>query len=382
MNVLYATYRYDPTNPDLGSSLDYECYNAFIRAEFKTEIIGPVTTLLNLSERFEIKLWQLYKKFTKKSGLKFPVTTAVRASLMLNEAVKNENYDVVFSIFPPFFVFYDNKIPYVWYFDTTFWGQEAEWPLYGKLALQISMWEEKRVLSKAARIVTMSKWSKEILIDKYNVPAERIEIIPLFATLPKNVIPDKIDIKKVKHLIMPLKLLLVGRVYKRKGIDIAFDIVSKLTKAGIPTRLVVCGLSNIFEKLPPNIEFVGPYKKSDPQQLQEYVGWYKWAHILLHPARFEAAGIVPSEAAAFGTPTITNNVGGLATTVKHGESGIVLPGGSSAEAYVNVIRELVAHPEAYYNLCQTTRQRFERELNSRVAGEALARILREVGQPG
>ena len=86
---------------------------------------------------------------------------------------------------------------------------------------------------------------------------------------------------------------------------------------------------------------------------------------------------MPAEAAAFGTPTITNNTGGLGTSVLDGVSGIVLPKGSPPEAYVRAITDLVNDPERYQRLCQTTRERYEKELNWDVAGKRLVTILEE-----
>lgn len=378
MNVLYATYRYDPSNPDLGSSLDYECYNAILRAGYRTDIVGPVTSKSDLAEKIEYRFWQAYKKCTGKHPLKFPLMSSMRASRMLRLAAQEGNPDVVFSVFPPFFVSYNGPVPYVWYFDTTFWGQEQEWPLYGRLPLKISIWQEKKVLDKAARIVTMSKWCKDILVYHYGISEDRIEIVPLFATLPERVIPADIDVLVEKRLEKPLRILLVGREYERKGIDIALEIVQQLNKDTVPSKLVVCGLAKKPYNLPPNVDFVGSYRKSDPQQLHQYVDWYKWANILLHPARFEAGGTVLSEAAAFATPSITNDTGGLATTVSHGESGIVLPRGSAADAYVQAIKTLVGHPHQYYDLCRKTKLRYARELSSSAAGRQIVRILNDV----
>jgi glycosyltransferase involved in cell wall biosynthesis len=118
--------------------------------------------------------------------------------------------------------------------------------------------------------------------------------------------------------------------------------------------------------------------KNDPKELEQYADLYRRAQLLIHPAYFEPAGIVPGEAAAFGAPTITNDTGGLATTVKDGISGIVLPRGSPAAAYVARIKELIANPEAYYQLCRTARQRYELELNWQVRGNWLGDLLREV----
>jgi glycosyltransferase involved in cell wall biosynthesis len=378
MKILYATYRYDPANPDLGSGSDYEHYNALLRAGYKIKIVGPVTSSSTLIERAEQWAWRLYKKLSGKNGVKYPLSTAWRASKMLDQAALDYKPDVIFSIFPSFFVFNKrSNIPCVWYFDTTFLGQETAWPLYGELPLALSVMEEKKALSKVAKVFTMSEWSKNILVTQYGFPAERIEIITHFSALPANVIPKMVDVRNEKRLEKPLRLLLVGRVYKRKGVDIALEIVRQLNDQGVPSELTICGLTD-NQTDSAHVHFVGPYRKSDPYELRLYTDLYKRAHILIHPARFEAAGFVPSEAAGFGTPTITNDTGGLGTTVKHGESGIVLPRGSPAEVYVKVIKDLISVPDAYYQLCQTTRQRFERELNNEVAGSHLADIIRKV----
>jgi glycosyltransferase involved in cell wall biosynthesis len=171
--------------------------------------------------------------------------------------------------------------------------------------------------------------------------------------------------------------LLVGRdtTPPRKGINIAIEVVRKLNAAGLPAELTICGTPGQSDE---QIKYVGPFTKSIPDQLDKYVDLYRRAHLLIHPAVFEAAGIVPSEAAAFGTPTITNDAGGLATTVADGESGIVLPTWSAPETYVKAILELVNDPSSYYALCQKARIRYERELNWGPTGKWMADILRKL----
>ena len=84
-----------------------------------------------------------------------------------------------------------------------------------------------------------------------------------------------------------------------------------------------------------------------------------------------------SEAAAFGIPTITNNSGGLSTSVKNGISGIVLPQGSTPDAYANIIIGLMKNPKNYFDLCKTTRLRYEKELHWGVAGKKVNKIFNE-----
>jgi glycosyltransferase involved in cell wall biosynthesis len=252
---------------------------------------------------------------------------------------------------------------------------EEFWPTFGKLGLCVNMWQEKQAYRNCSRILTTSEWSRDIIAKIYKVPDPLICVYPMASGLPEEIVPQNIDITNWKALQGPLRLLLVGRDYRRKGIDIAIDVTHRLNAAGVPTELTVCGAQGESEG---PINFVGPYKKNDPEELREYVELYRRAHLLIHPAYFEPAGIVPGEAAAFGTPTITNDTGGIATTVKDGVSGIVLPSGSSAEVYVEKIKELIGHPEVYYQLCRTSRERYERELNWQVRGKWLKGILLDV----
>ena len=376
MKILYAAYKYDPRNPDLGSSLDYECLQAIKRAGFETDVVGPVTESLSMWERAEYWFWRQYTKLTGKKNLKFPLTLAWRSSRLLTRAAQRVQPEVIFSIFPPSFMFYSGNIPYVWYFDTTFWGLQQDWPIYGRLPLEISMWQERRALSRASRIVTSSQWSKRILVEKYRTDVDRIEVLPMPASLPESMIPLAASLSDMK-MDLPLRILLVGRVYERKGIDIAIEAVTALNEQGLPAVLTVCGIDQKPQGVPEFVQFVGPYQKSDPQQLKQYVNWYQWAHLLIHPARFEPAGIVPSEAAAFGVPTLTNDTGGLATTVEHNVSGIVLPKASSASRYANEIMDLYRDPQRYARLRRTTRERYDRELNWNASGAMLADILRK-----
>ncbi len=375
MKVLYATYRYTPTNPDLGSSRDYECYRAFVNSGFSVKVVGPVTTSVNFLERCEALFWRIYKRITGKSGLKFPLTTAFKASRMLSKSVENGDYDIAFSAYHGFFVFGRLPIPSFWFFDTTFHGQEEDWPLYGKLALKITYWQEKQAFAHADGFATNSAWSKSQLKDFYQLKDKEVTVFPMPSALPPEIAKylDPADLRK--ELSSPIRLLVVGRVFQRKGIDIAIDIARLLNAQGVPAVMKICGLPESDQVFEEHIEFVGPYKKSDPDQLKKYIDLYRWAHLLIHPARFEAAGIVPAEAAAFGTPTITNAVGGLATSVQDGVSGIVLPKGSPPEAYAQVIKDLLEDPARYHALCQTTRQRYEQELNWEVAGRKLSTAL-------
>jgi glycosyltransferase involved in cell wall biosynthesis len=194
------------------------------------------------------------------------------------------------------------------------------------------------------------------------------------SALPKSVVPNR-DEWNQKRLESPLKLLLVGRDYKRKGIPTAIETAKLLNQRNIPTELTICGLAGEPDGF---VRFAGLFRKSVPEELKKYADLYRCAHLLIHPATFDASPIVPAEAAAFGLPTISNDVGGIATSVAHGVSGIVLPAHSPAEAYVETILRLVRNPDEYTRLSLGARDRYDREQNWETAGKHMMRVLEQV----
>ena len=354
MKILYISYRYDPEKPGEGSSLDFEIYNILKGISSKIKVFRP-------DYKYDVRIWPFlkrkYKKVTNNKLYKYGLMDAFYLTQQIHRLIKDTHFDFIFTTHPNPMCFYNHKIPLVVITDTTFIGQQLHWPVYGKIGMLLSVWQESRVFQNACAIITFSKWSKLVLIRNYSVESSKISFFPIPAAIPEKYLLKSQSIKKIKR---PLKILIVAREYYRKGVDIAIQIVKKLNEVGQETKLTVCGLNG---KNNSQVKFVGPYDKSNDSELDKYIKIYKRAHLLVHPARFEAAGITPSEGAAFGVPTITNDVGGLGTTVEDGISGIVLPENSNADAYVDKILYLMNNPSVYRKLCISSRIRYEKELN-------------------
>jgi glycosyltransferase involved in cell wall biosynthesis len=257
--------------------------------------------------------------------------------------------------------------------DTTLQGWQNGGAGFGKLPLSFEVWQERRAVRKSGLTITFSQWCKNEIIARHRIGPNRIFVQPMPSALPAEVVPTREEFVP-KRIDGPLRLLLVGRDYKRKGIPIAIEAAKQLNQKGIRTELTICGLTGQRDG---PATFAGLFRKSIPQQLAGYANLYRQAHLLLHPALFEAAGIVPAEAAAFGVPTITNDVGGLATSVAHGVSGVVLPAHSPAEGYVDAVMELARNPGEYARLSAGARQRYEQEQNWQVAGRRVMKAMEE-----
>lgn len=353
MKVLFVACQDNPFDHNAGSGKDYELYHGLKQNGADVVLAGPFPFSQTLIERIYRKF---HSKLFKRRPLKYPESFLKIAARIVTEMIKTHNPDVIFSKYLPILAKVKTDLPIVVLSDTTLAGSHREWPIFSQLAYQIQLNAEKKAYSMASRIIVHSQWSVNDLVKVYKQPGEKVFMTPCPASIPDNIIPSSIHSKD----LVPLKLLLVGREYQRKGIDIAIEVTNQLNRLGHKTLLRIVGLNGESTE---TIQFMGLYNKTIPEQLQEYVSNYEWANFLIHPARFEAAGIVPSEAAGFGVPTITNDVGGLGTTVSDGISGIVLPKLSPPDKHVESLIHYLNHPDEYQQLCKTTRERYENELN-------------------
>jgi glycosyltransferase involved in cell wall biosynthesis len=371
MQVLYAAMYRDPKDITQASSVDYYFYHSLVRNFGTVEIAGPFRTNGWLAERV---FRRAYGRTSGKRYLKWNLKSIRLASRKIAALDLSSKPDVIFTIQPPTIAFYRGSTPTVFVTDLSFPAWQEHGANFGRIPLAAMTMMERRAVLRSERVIVHSEWGKRELVQRHSADPQRIEILPMPSAIPFAVVPEHIDILDWKRLIKPLRLLLVGREFHRKGVDIAGKVVTLLNERGTPAQLTVCGIEGPEF---PYVKYVGPFRKSDPGQLQWYTELYRQAHLLLHPARFEPAGIVPGEAAAFGTPTITNDTGGLATTVMHGVSGIVLPKDSPPAAYVQAIMALVGDADRYYALCTSSRRRYETELNWLSAGGRVAEIIRK-----
>ncbi|MGV8025659.1 MAG: glycosyltransferase family 4 protein [Anaerolineaceae bacterium] len=370
MNILYVAARHDPRDLNAGSGSDYQFYQSFLRMGANVKIIGPFKDDPSLLEKGYRKLHYL---FSRRRYAKFSNRFLHTSKRELEQELVDFSPDVIFSRNIAPLVLCKTCIPIIYRFDTTLIGSHEQWPIFSELEYRRMLQWEKKVLRKTRLAVTHSEWSKNILIERYHFPAKKILVFPNPASLPEPIYKDPIQIPQ--NFSPPLHLLLVGKEHHRKGVDIAIRVAELLNKNGILSELHIIGQQGENHD---HITYMGYFDKTDPLQLKAYLDQYRWAHLLLHPARFEAAGIVPAEAAIFGVPTITTSAGGLATTVQNGISGIVLPKDSSPELYVSAIKEFINDPNIYRTLCHSTRERYERELNWQTAGKTLQQAVEQL----
>jgi glycogen(starch) synthase len=140
------------------------------------------------------------------------------------------------------------------------------------------------------------------------------------------------------------RLLYVGRIDERKGIDVA---VEALTRLPDEARLTVLGagaedhlaaLRTLCARLDLNgrVEFGVKPREQLPAS-------YAAADALLFPARWEEPwGIVPLEAMAVGTPVVATGTGGSGEYLRDGENALVIGSGAGPGALAAAVRKLAS----------------------------------------
>ncbi|HDS6410615.1 TPA: glycosyltransferase family 4 protein [Klebsiella oxytoca] len=164
------------------------------------------------------------------------------------------------------------------------------------------------IAKRAAHIITVSHFSKERIVENFNIPEEKISVVYNGIT-PKyydgNILTDKW--KTIKYI------LTVGSVEPRKNIKRLISAFIEAKKELDATlKLVIVGKkgnNNIFNysdelhlsNVEDSIIFTGHVSDEELGQI------YKNAKGFCYPSIYEGFGLPPLEALAYGIPVLTSN---------------------------------------------------------------------------
>jgi glycosyltransferase involved in cell wall biosynthesis len=138
-------------------------------------------------------------------------------------------------------------------------------------------------------------------------------------------------------------LLYLGRLKKYKRVDLVIQAFARLRDSGVNARLVVAGqgdrrsdLEQLAQglRIDDRVEFAGFVSEERKRELLRRA----WVHVLASPK--EGWGISNIEAAACGTATVASDSPGLRDSVRHGETGFLVPHGN-VDALAERLRALL-----------------------------------------
>lgn len=352
--------RWSPLDKHAWSGTYFNAHEA-IKKYFETELFHykwpwHVRESLILHKQFQ-------KLGNKKAAVEFLTGYAKYFSSQLEKDLIRRKVDLLFVPSAPQLVAYcKTDIPIIYMTDATFFQLQGYYPLFTDIArynIEQGIRMDKLCFQKAAHCMLASRWTKTSAIEDYGIPESKASVVPLGANL--GTIPGREVLQMEKGSIC--QLLFLGVEWERKGGQIALDTFYQLKKYGLPVQLTIIGCVPPVPVEDPNITvipFINKHKEEEAARLYEI---FRNSHFLLLPTRAECAGVVFCEASAYGVPSITTNTGGVGTYVQDGINGFALPLSATADAYAEKIRQLFNSPVSYKLLCESSRDKYEEELN-------------------
>ena len=191
---------------------------------------------------------------------------------------------------------------------------------------------------------------------------KKIQIVPCgcnlksFYPVDKNEAREKLGIDKKEKVLLQL-----GRMVPRKGVDNVISAAGLLKDKIDNLRLVIVGgnSDDPNEQVTPEIGrlksiarksgIAGQVIFTGRKQRDELKYYYSAADLFITTPWYEPFGITPLESMACGTPVIGARVGGIQYTVKHGETGLLVPPKNS-QALASAIKKAVSDPEMLHSM--------------------------------
>jgi glycosyltransferase involved in cell wall biosynthesis len=197
----------------------------------------------------------------------------------------------------------------------------------------------RQVYRRADHVVAVSSAIRNLLVEQYGVPSERVDVV-----LPATTTP--VAARQAARGRRGAMLGVVGRLVPEKGVDV-FLYAASLVLAVVPhARFLVVGDGPMREDLQrraaalgiaDSVTFTG-FRADAPQLIAGL-------KLLAVPSRSDGSPLVVCEAMAAGIPVVASRVGGLPDLVQDGRTGLLVRPGQ-AEDLARAMVSLLLDPTA------------------------------------
>jgi glycosyltransferase involved in cell wall biosynthesis len=326
--------------------------------------------IFNYKWTWRVREWLTMQKslnrkfFKKQTAVEFLRSYAKYFSKQLQKDLEKRPVDVLFvSASSQLIAYLETDIPIIYMTDATFQQLQGYYPNFSNLTaynIKQGIELDKKAFQKTTHCMLASEWNKNSAINDYGIESQKISVVPCGANM--DMIPAATELSV--EASGQCRLLFLAVEWDRKGGEIALETYRILKQKGINPHLHIIGC------VPPhdlsgeeNVTIIPFLDKNNTDDLQQLHKIFLQTDFLLLPTRAECAGVVFSEASAYGIPSITTNTGGVGSYVQDGINGNALPFDAGADAYAQKIEQFVSNPKALQNLKQSSRKYYEENLN-------------------
>jgi glycosyltransferase involved in cell wall biosynthesis len=238
--------------------------------------------------------------------------------------------------------------------------------------------------SRADRILTVSEASKNDLLRRFRIPAEKITVI-------YNAIDDRLRVAPPRAVMARVReryqldgryVLYVGNIKPHKNLERLIDAFGRLRAAGHDDLTLVIigdqitryqGLRRAVHqhKLHGHVRFLGFVA------IETLAAFYRMASVFVFPSLYEGFGLPPLEAMASGTPVVPSNTSSLPEVT--GDAACLVDPNDAESIYDGMARVLTdsAYRDALIERGYARANQFSWEASVRRTREIYAEVLQQ-----
>lgn len=370
------------SSDDVLAQTSYQAGTRYYIGKYLEKHLGDVDFICPLESKEHYFLQnikrRIYKYIYNKKYLPDRSSSVLRYSAeQILYKIRHKYYDIIFSPDSRLVSHLETSIPIVFYSDAIFDSMVDFYAEFTNLcdeSIRDGHNQEQEAMNRAMLTIYSSQWAVDAAIRGFDVRPDKVKFILFGANLPT--IPKKENILKPKNMDV-CNLLFVGADWERKGGPSAVKVVEALNKRGLKSRLYVCSRLPKSELLNEFVENVGLLDRNKAHENKKIEELFICSHFLFLPTKADCTPMVFSEAAAFGLPVITTNVGGNSSVVENGKNGIILDKDTDIEEYADIISEIFTNTKKYRELSECSRKMFEEELNWDASITKVSSLIRE-----
>lgn len=367
MKLAYATIGLDQGNPIYAKNL---CGH-YILKSFKNNGIDFEVFHYNVETiRYFFAIHKLYYQYIAKKNYMLTYNTQIlkMAAKRISKRINFSDVDFVFSFGSLSVAFLETDKPIFFLADATLQNVIDYYPEYTNLhpvMIKNIKEIEYNAFQRSRKIFFPGEWAANSAVVDYNVPPEKVAIIPLGANIDRTPSWDEIDSIINKRKLSELNLVLVGKDWYRKGADRAIEFHNLLISLGINSHLTIIGMTPPNKISADGVTIISFLDKSRPEEAEQFSRIMEQAHFFLFPTRSDAYPHVICEANAFGVPVVANHTGGIPSIIVPNQNGFLVnfDSPSEVEQVTKTVVDYHRNFERYFQLAKSSFLEYHKRLN-------------------
>ena len=221
--------------------------------------------------------------------------------------------------------------------------------------------------ARAEWLVAWSNWAKQGLVDRYEVPPEKIVVIPPGVDCDQWAARER---PHDDHAAAPVRILFVGGDFARKGGPELLVAVRRLRAGGAGVELDIVTRDALPSETGVTVHY--GVEPNSPALIDLY--WN--ADIFCLPTLADSLALVLAEAGIAGLPLVSTDVGAISELVRPEQTGLLVPPGDDA-ALASALDRLVSDPALRHALGANAQTVVRDEFNAAKNASRLVDLLVE-----